>query len=105
MFTTDKPGDLMISGMTADGAKKWFGVVPPDLSVTARYRRPDWIYTYMRSFYIDDSSPTGWNNTVFPDVAMPNVLYEWQGYRKAKFCARMFCRYTVIRPVEYEGHA
>ncbi|GIS97624.1 MAG: hypothetical protein CM1200mP24_09080 [Gammaproteobacteria bacterium] len=60
-------------------------MVPPDLSVTARYRRPDWIYTYMRSFYIDDSSPTGWNNTVFPDVAMPNVLYEWQGYRKAKF--------------------
>lgn len=85
MFTTDKPGELMKSSMTADGAKKWFGVVPPDLSVTARYRGPDWIYTYLRSFYLDESSPTGWNNLLFPNVAMPNVLYEWQGYRKAYF--------------------
>ena len=85
MFATDKPGDLMVSSMTADGAKKWFGVVPPDLSVTARYRGPDWRYTYLRSFYVDDSSPTGWNNVLFPNVAMPNVLYEWQGYRKAYF--------------------
>ena len=85
MFTTDKPGDLMVTMMPEESAKKWFGVVPPDLSVTARYRGPDWIYTYLRSFYVDNSSPTGWNNLLFPNVAMPNVLYEWQGYRKAHF--------------------
>ena len=85
MGRTDKPGDLMVSRMPADGAKQWFGVTPPDLSLTARYRKPDWIYTYMRSFYVDDTSPTGWNNVLYPNVAMPNVLYEWQGYRKAYF--------------------
>ncbi|MBO68690.1 MAG: cytochrome c1 [Acidiferrobacteraceae bacterium] len=85
MFAADKPGELMMTTMPAEGAKQWFGVVPPDLSVTARYRRPDWIYTYLRSFYIDESSPTGWDNLVFPNVAMPNVLYRWQGGRIANF--------------------
>jgi ubiquinol-cytochrome c reductase cytochrome c1 subunit len=85
MFATDKPGELMVASMPSEGAKQWFGVVPPDLSVTARYRRPDWIYTYLRSFYVDELSPTGWNNVLFPNVAMPNVLYEWQGYQKANF--------------------
>ena len=87
MFSTDKPGELMVTSMPEDGAKQWFGVVPPDLSVTARYRRPDWIYTYLRSFYVDESTPTGWNNLLFPNVAMPNVLYEWQGPRRAQFAA------------------
>ena len=85
MFSTDKPGDLMVTSMSEEGARKWFGVVPPDLSVTARYRRPDWIYTYLRSFYVDESTPAGWNNVLFPNVAMPNVLYEWQGTRRAYF--------------------
>ncbi len=85
MFTADKPGELMVTSMPTEGAKQWFGVTPPDLSVTARYRRPDWIYTYLRSFYVDESSPTGWNNLLFPNVAMPNVLYEWQGFRSAIF--------------------
>ena len=85
MFNTDKPGELMVTSMPEDGAKQWFGVIPPDLSVTARYRSPDWIYTYLRSFYVDESTPTGWNNVLFPNVAMPNVLYEWQGSRRAHF--------------------
>ena len=85
MFSTDKPGELMVTSMPEGGAKQWFGVVPPDLSVTARYRHPDWIYTYLRSFYVDESTPTGWNNVVFPNVAMPNVLYELQGPRRAHF--------------------
>jgi ubiquinol-cytochrome c reductase cytochrome c1 subunit len=85
MFTTDKPGELMVTTMPEEGAKKWFGVVPPDLSVTGRYRKPDWIYTYLRSFYVDEISQTGWNNLLFPNVAMPNVLYHWQGYREAHF--------------------
>ena len=85
MFSTDKPGELMVTSMPEDGAKQWFGVIPPDLSVTARYRSPDWIYTYLRSFYVDESTPTGWNNVLFPNVAMPNVFHEWQGPRRANF--------------------
>ena len=85
MLATEKPGDTMTITMSEDGAKKWFGVVPPDLSLTARSKGPNWIYTYLRSFYWDQSSPTGWNNTLFPNVAMPHVLYRLQGYREAKF--------------------
>ena len=85
MFSTDKPGELMATSMPEGGAKQWFGVAPPDLSVIARYRGPDWIYTYLRSFYVDESTPTGWNNVLFPNVAMPNVFHEWQGPRRAHF--------------------
>ena len=85
MFATDKPGELMTINMASEDAKAWFGVVPPDLSLTARSRGPDWIYTYLRSFYRDETTPTGWNNTLFPSVAMPHVLYEWQGLREAHF--------------------
>ncbi len=85
MFAADKPGELMTINMASEDAKAWFGVVPPDLSLTARSRGPDWIYTYLRSFYRDETTPTGWNNTLFPSVAMPHVLYEWQGMREAHF--------------------
>ena len=85
MFTTDKPGELMKVNMSATDAKNWFGVKPPDLSLTARSRGPNWIYTYMRGFYRDESTATGWNNTLYPNVAMPHVLYEWEGLRAAKF--------------------
>lgn len=79
MFTGGKVGELMTVATAADDAKQWFGTVPPDLSVIARARGVDWIYTYMRSFYRDDSRHTGTNNLVFPDVGMPNVLWELQG--------------------------
>ena len=59
--------------------------MPPDLSLTARSRGPDWIYTYLRGFYRDEGTATGWNNTLYPNVAMPHVLYEWEGMRKANF--------------------
>ncbi|MDP6079373.1 MAG: cytochrome c1 [Arenicellales bacterium] len=85
MFAADKPGDLMITAMPTEGSKAWFGVVPPDLSLTARSRGADWIYTYLRHFYLDGSTATGWNNSLFPNVAMPHVLYRWQGYRSATF--------------------
>jgi ubiquinol-cytochrome c reductase cytochrome c1 subunit len=71
--------------MPAADAKDWFGVAPPDLTLIARARTPEWVYTYLRSFYRDDESPSGWNNTVFPNVAMPHVLYEWQGHQRAVF--------------------
>jgi ubiquinol-cytochrome c reductase cytochrome c1 subunit len=79
MFASDKVGDTMHVAMDAKDAKIWFGNNPPDLSVEARARGADWIYTYLRSFYRDDTRPTGWNNLVFDKVAMPNVMYAWQG--------------------------
>ena len=85
MFATEKPGELMTVNMSDQNAKSWFGVVPPDLSLTARSRGPDWIYTYLRGFYRDESASTGWNNTLYPNVAMPHVLYEWEGMKKANY--------------------
>jgi ubiquinol-cytochrome c reductase cytochrome c1 subunit len=79
MFTTDKVGETMQGAMEPAVAKAAFGVVPPDLSLVGRSRGPDWLYTYFKSFYRDPGSKTGWNNTVFPNVAMPHVLAEFQG--------------------------
>ena len=83
MFTGGKVGELMTVATAAADAKEWFGTVPPDLSVIARARGVDWLYTYMRSFYRDDSRHIGTNNLVFPDVGMPNVLWELQGMQEA----------------------
>ncbi len=85
LFAADKVGDLMKAVMPQDDAKLWFGVAPPDLSLIARARKPAWVYTYLRSFYRDPESHSGWNNVVFPHVAMPHVLYEWQGDQRAVF--------------------
>ncbi len=79
LFAGDKVGDTMKVTMNKTDAKKWFGVAPPDLSVEVRARGADWVYTYLRSFYRDSSSSTGWNNTTFDKVSMPHVLYELQG--------------------------
>ena len=85
LFSTDKVGNPMSVAMRPADAKEWFGVAPPDLSVEARARGADWIYTYLRSFYKDDSRPTGWNNAVFQNVGMPHVLWQLQGVRTPKF--------------------
>ena len=82
LFAADKVGDLMKTNMAAEDAKKWFGVVPPDLTLVARVRKPDWIYTYLRSFYLDENTPSGWNNSLFENVAMPHVLYSLQGSQR-----------------------
>lgn len=79
LFTAEKVGDPMNAAISKTDAKKWFGVAPPDLSVEVRARGADWVYTYMRSFYRDDTRPSGWNNLVFDKAAMPHVLYELQG--------------------------
>jgi ubiquinol-cytochrome c reductase cytochrome c1 subunit len=84
-FTGAKIGDQVISNMPADGSSQWFGKTPPDLSLEARSKGPDWIYTYLKSFYLDPSRPVGWNNVVFPNASMPNVLWELQGLQKAHF--------------------
>jgi len=77
-----KIGSLMNVSMTDDFAKNAFGTPVPDLSVKARARGADWIYTYLRSFYVDPNRPTGMNNTVFPDVGMPNILWHQQGLQE-----------------------
>ena len=81
MFASDKVGDTMTVAMRPEDAKKWFGVTPPDLSVIARSRGTDWLYTYLRTFYLDSSRPVGTNNLAFKDVGMPHVLWEQQGYQ------------------------
>lgn len=84
-FTGGKFGDHILSSMPAEQAAKWFGQVPPDLSLVSRVRGSDWIYTYMKSFYLDDTRPLGWNNTLFPNASMPNPLWKQQGVQHAVF--------------------
>ena len=79
IFTNHKIGDMMVAAMRPKDAQAWFGAPPPDLSVVARARGADWLYTYMRSFYRDPQRPSGWNNVLFNAVAMPHVLWQWQG--------------------------
>jgi ubiquinol-cytochrome c reductase cytochrome c1 subunit len=91
IFTTNekgeptKVGSLMKVAMTDDYARTAFGTPAPDLTLTARSRGADWVYTYLHSFYIDPYRPTGMNNLVFPDVGMPNVLSSLQGMQKAVY--------------------
>jgi len=79
---TVKFGDLMESAMDDDHAKVWFGATPPDLTLVSRARQPEWLYTYLRTFYRDDTRPYGVNNKVFKDVGMPHVLLELQGMQE-----------------------
>ena len=82
MFGVDKSGNTMETAMRKSDALHFFGVVPPDLSVIARSRGPDWLYTYFMTFYSDPTRPFGVNNLQFKDVAMPHVLWELQGIQK-----------------------
>jgi len=85
MFGTDKSGDTMTIAMQKEDAEKFFGIAAPDLSVIARSRGADWLFTYFMTFYRDDSRPFGVNNLAFKDVAMPHVLWELQGIQKPVF--------------------
>ncbi|MCG8436144.1 MAG: cytochrome c1 [Gammaproteobacteria bacterium] len=85
MFTADKPNETMDIAMPADDASRWFGNTPPDLSLSARSRGTDWIYTYLRTFYVDESRPLGVNNLVLSNASMPHALAELQGYQRALF--------------------
>lgn len=74
-----KIADLMKNGLSKDDGRKWFGVAPPDLTLVARVRGTDWLYTYLRTFYADPKTTWGVNNRVFPNVGMPNILEPIQG--------------------------
>ncbi len=84
LYASEKVGDTMIVAMQKADAKAWFGATPPDLSVEARARGADWLYTYLRGFYRDSTRPTGWNNVVFDKVGMPHVLWQLQGQQILK---------------------
>lgn len=81
-FTGGKIGDQVHVALTEDQAKQFFGKMPPDLSLIARVRGTDWIYTYLKSFYLDETRPLGWNNKLFPNASMPNPLWEMQGLQQ-----------------------
>lgn len=91
LFTTDKVGETMKASINPKEAKEWFGANPPDLTVIARSRAgaggsgADYLYTFLRSFYKDDTKATGWNNLAFPSVGMPHALWELQGERRPVF--------------------
>lgn len=82
MFATEKVGETMTIAMQTEDAKIYFGTQVPDLSVIARARGADWLYTYLRTFHTDESRPFGVNNTTFKDVGMPHVLWELEGFKK-----------------------
>jgi ubiquinol-cytochrome c reductase cytochrome c1 subunit len=100
LFTTEKVGETMKANLDPVQAKAWFGGIPPDLTLVARSRAghggtgADYLYTYLRTFYRDDTKATGWNNLAFPSVGMPHVLWELQGERR-----------PVFDKVEAHGHA
>lgn len=84
MFAAEKVGETMNVAMNKTEAKQWFGATPPDLTVISRSRGADWLYTYLRGFYRDETRPTGWNNTMFDKVGMPHVLYQLQGEQEMR---------------------
>ncbi|HET9576284.1 MAG TPA: cytochrome c1 [Usitatibacter sp.] len=118
LFAGEKIGETMSPPQDAKVAKAAFGVVPPDLSVIARSRNADWLYTYLRSFYRDPATKTGWNNTLFPNVAMPNVLWEYQGDQALQVTERrdertgdvvehrklVLDRPGTLKPVDYDRY-
>jgi ubiquinol-cytochrome c reductase cytochrome c1 subunit len=102
MFTADKPGEHIKNAMPAESGAKWFGAPPPDLTLVARVRGADWIYTYLRSFYAEEGKTFGVNNEVFPDVGMPHALQELQGvpsktFEKQLIDGQMVDRYVGIK--------
>lgn len=107
LFATEKVGDTMTVAMRYADAKVWFGAAPPDLTVIARSRSADWLYTYLRSFYRDETRPTGWNNIAFDKVGMPHVLASLQGEQVAHFKMEtdhegkeheVFERFELVKP-------
>ncbi len=105
MFNGDKIGDTMSVTMPVKESKKWFGVTPPDLSVVARARGADWIYSYMRGFYRDPTRVMGWNNTVLSNSAMPHILWELQGEQVLNPKTKKLEKFTSgkLNTIEYDS--
>lgn len=108
LFTGERVGDAIKVAVDPKAAKGWFGVAPPDLSVVARSRGADWLYTYLRTFYRDPKTPTGWNNAVFPNVAMPHALWTLQGERRLEMIGDGEYKWSELSkgslaPAEYDA--
>ena len=117
MHSGAKKGDLMKVAMDSGDAANWFGAPPPDLTLETRLRGVDWVYNYMRAFYIDESRPFGVNNTVFENVGMPHIFWDLQGMQKAIFeevddghggTTEVFKGFELVKqgsmtPVEYDA--
>jgi ubiquinol-cytochrome c reductase cytochrome c1 subunit len=116
MFTGGRPFDTIRTAMNAEDARRWFGNAPPDLSLIARSRGPDYLYTFLKTFYADPTKATGVNNLVLPGTAMPHVLAPLQGLQVAEFekvehrgvTTEEFRQFQLIQkgalsPAEYEG--
>lgn len=97
VFADKKIGELMDIAAPEKLGKKWFGTSPPDLTLVARLRSPEWVYTYMRTFYVDPSRPLGVNNKVFKDVGMPHAMLELQG--------EQVCKAGIVKGSHGEEHA
>jgi len=110
MFTGERPFDTMSIAMKPEDSKRWFSISPPDLSLIARSRGTDYIYTYLHSFYVDPSRPTGVNNVLLPNTSMPHVLWQLQGIQRAVFetdehGVKEFMGFEIVRPGELEARA
>jgi ubiquinol-cytochrome c reductase cytochrome c1 subunit len=110
MFTGERPFDLMANAMRPEDAERWFKVAPPDLSLIARSRGPDYIFTFLRSFYVAPDRPTGVNNVVLPGTAMPHVLWQLQGIQRAVFSkddhgVEVFEGFEVVQPGALDARA
>lgn len=85
MFSAEKPTEMMEIAMPAEDAERWFGKAPPDLTLTARSKGADWIYSYLKTFYVEEGRATGMNNLTLKGASMPHVLAPLEGYKAAKF--------------------
>ena len=113
MFTGERPHDTIVNAINVDDANRAFGVVPPDLSLVARSRGPDHIYSFLRSFYTDPAKATGANNLVLPGTAMPNVLWELQGIQNVVWegqvdaqgnASKHFKEFELVSPGRMDPH-
>jgi ubiquinol-cytochrome c reductase cytochrome c1 subunit len=113
MFTGERPYDTIRNSINADDAKRAFGVVPPDLSLVARSRGPDYIYSFLRSFYADPTKATGANNLMLPGASMPHVLWELQGIQNAVWegqvdaqgnASKHFKEFELVVPGKMNAH-
>ncbi len=102
MFAGDSLSDPIQSAMTTADAEKWFGIAAPDLTLVARYRGVDWLYTYLRTFYVDPTRPWGVNNLVYPSVAMPHVLLNLQGEQTLTPTGLKLTKQGTMTSVEYD---
>ncbi|MDX1508483.1 MAG: cytochrome c1 [Woeseiaceae bacterium] len=101
MFNAEKTFETIRAAMPEDDAARWFGKTPPDLSLMARAKGADYVYTFLKSFYVDPDSPTGVDNTALPGTSMPHVLWELQGFQKATFSEEQHA--DGSKTVHFEG--